>query len=265
MTSFEKLGAIQKKNNSILCVGLDSDIEKIPKHLGKNIDALFEFNKTIIDSTKDLVCAYKINFAFYEQYGVEGFKILKETFDYIPDDIFTIADSKRGDIGNTSRAYAKSCFEYFNADSITVSPFMGEDSVRPFLEYSDKMVFILTLTSNKGSLDFQRLDAEGEPLYKQVINKTKLWAKHEFIGYVFGATNPVELLSIRQIIPDNFVLIPGIGTQGGNIKQIMKANFGKPSVINVSRSVIYASGEKDFAEKAREKALFYKDCLNKYK
>jgi orotidine-5'-phosphate decarboxylase len=128
MTSFEKLRAIQKKNNSLLCVGLDSGIEKIPKHLGKNIDALFEFNKAIIDSTKDLVCAYKINFAFYEQYGIEGFKILKETFDYIPDDIFTIADAKRGDIGNTSKAYAKSCFEYFNADSLTVNPYMGNDS-----------------------------------------------------------------------------------------------------------------------------------------
>jgi len=142
---------------------------------------------------------------------------------------------------------------------------MGEDSVKPFLEYPDRMVFILTLTSNKGSLDFQRLDAEGEPFYKQVINKSKLWAAHDVIGYVFGATHPEELLGIRQIIPDNFVLIPGIGTQGGNIKQIMKANFGRPSVINVSRSVIYASNQEDFTEKAREKALFYKDCLNKYK
>jgi orotidine-5'-phosphate decarboxylase len=257
MNSFTKLTEITKKNSSLLCVGLDTDIKKIPAHLGNDIDNLFVFNREIIEATKDLVCSYKINFAFYEQYGAKGFDILKKTIDAIPEDIFIIADAKRGDIGNTSSAYARSCFEYFRADSITVNPYMGFDSVKPFLEFEDKFVFLLALTSNPGSNDFQRLVSEGKPLYKHVIEKSQSWASHENLGFVVGATHPSELEEVRDMAKENVLLIPGVGTQGGDVEAVLKANRGGHAVINVSRAVIYASGGTDFAEKAREKAVKY--------
>jgi len=262
MTALEKIKNIQKQNNSILCVGLDSDLSRTPKHLGSEINSLLDFNKAIIDSTKDLVCAYKINFAFYEQYGIEGIQVLKETFEYIPKEIFTIADAKRGDIGNTSNAYAKSVFEYFNADSITVNPYMGLDSVAPFLENSNKMVFLLALTSNSGSNDFQRIISEGKPLYQTVIEKSKEWADADKLGYVVGATHPDELREIRKIIPGYCLLIPGIGSQGGNIQATISANSCGPAIINVSRNIIYVSTEKDFTDAIRKKAEFYRDSFN---
>ncbi len=262
MTALEKIKNIQQKNNSLLCVGLDSDLSKIPPHLGKDINSLLDFNKSIIDSTKDLVCAYKINFAFYEQYGTEGFKILNETFDYIPKDIFTIADAKRGDIGNTSSAYAKSVFEYFKADSITVNPYMGKDSVAPFLEFNDKMVFLLALTSNSGSNDFQRIESKEKPLYQSVIEKSMNWSAKEQLGYVVGATHPQELQDIRKIIPEHCLLIPGIGSQGASIEDTISANGGGTAIINVSRDIIYASKDKNFADAARNKAEYYRNAFN---
>ena len=264
MNSYDKLQYISNANNSLLCVGLDTDINKIPGHLGKDISAILEFNKQIIDATKDIVSSYKINFAFYEQYGIEGFDILKKTFDYIPENIFTIADAKRGDIGNTSKAYAKSCFEYFNADSITVNPFMGRDSVMPFLDYSEKLVFLLGLTSNPGSNDFQRLLSNGNPVYKHVFEISGKWAGKEQLGYVVGATHPDELAELRKMMPGTIFLIPGIGAQGGDIKATLQANAHGPAVINASRAVIYASQGKDFAEKAAETALSLKNEFNKY-
>ncbi|MFH1052114.1 MAG: orotidine-5'-phosphate decarboxylase [bacterium] len=262
MTALEKINNIQKQNNSLLCVGLDSDLSKIPEHLGNDVDALLEFNKAIIDSTKDLVCAYKINYAFYEQYGVEGFKVLKETFDYIPKDIFTIADAKRGDIGNTSSAYAKSVFEYFKADSITVNPYMGKDSVAPFLEFKDKMVFLLAITSNSGSNDFQRIVSNGKSLYQSVIETSMNWSGKEQLGYVIGATHPQELKDIRKIIPEHCLLIPGIGSQGGSIGDAISANSGGPAIINVSRDIIYASKDTNFADAVRKKTEYYRNAFN---
>jgi orotidine-5'-phosphate decarboxylase len=262
MTALNKIKVIQKQNNSILCVGLDSDLSKIPQHFGKDINTLLDFNKKIIDSTKDLVCAYKINFAFYEQYGVEGFRILKDTFDYIPKNIFTIADAKRGDIGNTSGAYAKSVFGYFNADSITVNPYMGHDSVAPFLEFNDKMVFLLAMTSNKGSNDFQKIVADGKPFYQTVIEKSKQWSTKEQLGFVVGATQTEELREIRKIIPGHCLLIPGIGSQGGSIPDTISVNSGGPAIINVSRDIIYASQDKDFTDAVRKRAEYYRDSFN---
>lgn len=264
MKSYDKLANARKISDSILCVGLDSEIHKLPEIFKKEVSSLLDFNKAIIEATKELVCAYKINFAFYEQYGVEGYEVLKKTFEAIPENIFTIADAKRGDIGNTSKAYAKSCFEYFGADSITVSPYMGQDSVQPFLDYNDKMVFILALTSNKGSLDFQRLVANGRPIFKHVINKSKLWADPQNLGYVIGATHPDVLKQIREILPNNCFLIPGIGTQGGSIEETIAANGEGPAIINVSRAIIYESNKKDFEYRVREKALFYRNAFNEY-
>ncbi|MDA3844318.1 MAG: orotidine-5'-phosphate decarboxylase [Candidatus Kapabacteria bacterium] len=263
MNTYKKLEAATKKNNSILCCGLDSDVNKIPEFLGRDLDGILEFNRLIIEATKDLVNSYKINFAFYEQYGTEGFDILKKTFEFIPDDIVTIADAKRGDIGNTSKSYAKSCFEYFNADSITVNPYMGYDSYAPFLEYEDKMVFLLALTSNPGSADFQRLIADGKPIYRHVFEKTMARTDDAQLGYVVGATHPDELADLRAIAPKRVLLIPGVGAQGGDVESVIKANTGGPCVINASRGIIYASAGKDFAEKAREKTEFFRAQFNR--
>ena len=263
--SIDKFYEIKEKHNSILCVGLDSDLDKTPEFLGKNVYSLLEFNRQIIEATKDLVCAYKINFAFYEQYGVEGIEVLKKTFDLIPSEIFTIADAKRGDIGNTSKAYARSVYDYFGADSITVHPYMGYDSVRPFLEFEGKFVFLLALTSNNGSKDFQYLEVNGEKLYKKVLSQSVLWGDAERLGYVVGATHPEELGAIRNIVSDRLLLIPGVGVQGGDVELTLKANRSGLAIINVSRDVIYVSNGVDFAEKSREKAIYYRDLFNLYK
>ncbi len=258
MIAYEKLLSTIYKKKSLLCVGLDTDIDKIPIHLGRDLEAILTFNKAIIDATKKYVSSYKINFAFYEKYGQAGFELLKETFDYIPKDIYTIADAKRGDIGNTSESYAKSIFEYFNADSITVSPYMGSDSVKPFLTYKDKMVFLLCLTSNEGSKDFQYLQVDGKPLYQRVLATAQTWAGSEQLGFVVGATHPKELEELRELAPDNFFLIPGIGAQGGDLKATMLANAGANKsnfgLVNSSRAIIYASSGEDYAEKASEMA-----------
>ncbi len=264
MKSSEKLKHKIKENRTFLCAGLDTDINKLPAHMEKSTDNIIEFNRSIIEATKDFVCSYKINFAFYEQYGAKGFEILKETFDIIPDDIFTIADAKRGDIGNTSGAYAKSCFEYFRADSVTVNPYMGKDSVMPFLEHQDKVVFLLALTSNPGSDDFQKIISEDKFVYRYVIEKSSQWAESENIGYVTGATHPNEITEIRRIVPENPLLIPGIGAQGGNLEAVLNAVKGTTALINVSRSLIYASSDKNFANISRKVAENYKHIMSEY-
>lgn len=264
MDSIYKLKQIQKDKQSILCVGLDSDLSKIPDFYEKNVDSLYDFNCRIIDATVEFTSAYKLNFAFYEQYGAKGLEIIKSTIDYIGNRTFIIADSKRGDIGNTSEAYANSCYNYFNADSITVAPYMGFDSVQPFLNFKEKLTFVLALTSNKGSDDFQRLIIDGKPLFMHVIEKCLLWGDVSNLGFVVGATHPDDLLNIRAVIPDNFLLIPGVGTQGGDIKSLLKSNGGSPCTINVSRDIIYAGKDADFTDKVAKKAKFYREEFNRY-
>lgn len=257
MTILKKLEAIQQKNKSRLCVGLDTEISKLPSAFEKTPENIVEFNKAIIEATYDCVCAYKINFAFYEQYGAKGMDALYETLKCIPDDIITIADAKRGDIGNTSRAYANAIFEDMNFDSITVSPYMGSDSVEPFLEYHNKIVFVLALTSNSGSKDFQRLIADGKPIYRHVVETSQSWKSNSELGFVVGATHPTEVSEIRTFAPENVFLIPGVGSQGGDAAATMRANGNAPAIVNVSRAVLYASTGDDFAEKARQQAISF--------
>ena len=253
----KKLISLIKLKKSFLCIGLDSDIEKIPKHLLVYEDPILEFNKSIIDATKDLCVAYKLNIAFYECNGVKGWQTLKNTLDYIPKDIFTIADAKRGDIGNTSNMYAKAFFENMNFDSITVSPYMGSDSVKPFLSFNDKWVILLALTSNKGSIDFQHLSSDNKPIYQHVIEQSSSWGDINNIMYVIGATNAEYLKKIRMIIPDHFLLVPGVGAQGGSLENVI--NFGMTKdcglLVNSSRGIIYAGLNKDFATLARDEAI----------
>ncbi len=264
MKAYEKIKSISEKNDSILCVGLDTDVDKIPYFLGRSARSILEFNRKLIEATSDLVCAYKLNFAFYEVFGSEGFAVLEKTIDAIPDEIAVIADAKRGDIGNTSKAYAKALYERFGADAATVNPYMGIDSVLPFLKYKDKLTFILAMTSNKGSKDFQRLRCEGKTFYKKVIATAKDWGDYSNVGFVTGATHPDVLRKLRQDIRDNFFLIPGIGSQGGDIESVIKANGGCPAIVNVSRSVIFASKAKDYQDAAREQAILFRNAFRKY-
>lgn len=248
------------KKKSFLCIGLDVDLAKIPPHFLKLEDPIFEFNKVIIEMTQDLVVAYKPNTAFYEANGVTGWQSLEKTINYINDnypDIFTIADAKRGDIGNTSSMYAKAFLKDLNFDSITVAPYMGKDSVEPFLAFENKFAIMLALTSNEGALDFQTLKADGKELYKQVLEISKTWKNSERLMYVVGATRPEYFSEIRKIVPDSFLLVPGVGAQGGTLSEVCKYGMNKNVglLINSSRAVIYASNTSDFAEKAREEAL----------
>jgi len=244
---------------SFLCVGLDTDMDRIPKHLLDSEDPVFEFNKTIIDSTKDLVIAYKPNTAFYEALGPTGMHSLKKTIDYIPDDILVIADAKRGDIGNTSRLYAKSFFEYYDADALTVAPYMGSDSVSPFLEYPDRWIIILGLTSNKGSQDFQHLKVGSEqlPLYQSVLETCATYGNSDNTMFVIGATQTDYIKQIRAIVPEHFFLVPGVGAQGGSLAAVAEhgLNDRVGLIVNSSRGIIYASEGKDYGAAAREKAL----------
>lgn len=255
MTRTELFNNIKKKK-SFLCVGLDSDITKIPPHLLKSEDPIFEFNKQIIDATKDLCVSYKPNMAFYETQGVKGWISLEKTITYINvncPDIFTIADAKRGDIGNTSKMYAKAFLETLNFDSITVAPYMGEDSVVPFLEYKNKWVILLALTSNPGSKDFQTKNN----LYQQVLETSKKWSTPDNMMYVVGATKAEMLTDIRKIVPESFLLVPGVGAQGGSLSEVAKYGMNKQCglLVNSSRGIIYASAGEDFAEKARVEAM----------
>lgn len=248
----------QKK--SFLCIGLDVDLNKIPKHLLATEDPIFEFNKAIIDATHELCVAYKPNTAFYEAYGIKGWLALKKTIQYLNKnhpEIFTIADAKRGDIGNTSRMYAKAFFEDLGFDSVTVAPYMGKDSVEPFLEFKDKHTILLALTSNEGAFDFQTKSVEGMELYKQVLETSKTWTNAENLMYVVGATKAEFLADIRRIIPHNFLLVPGVGAQGGSLETVCKYGITQDVglLINASRGIIYASNSSDFAEKVAAQAF----------
>jgi len=253
-----------KIKKSFLCVGLDVDLDKIPLHLLALEDPIFEFNKAIIDATHDLAVAYKPNTAFYEAYGIKGWISLQKTINYINEnhpEIFTIADAKRGDIGNTSSMYAKAFFEDLNFDSVTVAPYMGKDSVEPFLAFENKHTILLALTSNEGAFDFQTLKlpegSGGNELYKQVLETSKTWKNSKNLMYVVGATKAEYFREIRKIVPDSFLLVPGVGAQGGSLSEVCKygMNDNVGLLINSSRAIIYASTGTDFAEKAREEAL----------
>lgn len=258
MTTPELVKEIKRKR-SFLCIGLDVDLEKIPPHLLKEEDPIFAFNKAIIEATHHLAVAYKPNLAFYEAYGIRGLKALGKTIDYLNEkhpEIFTIADAKRGDIGNTSGMYAKAFFEDLDFDSVTVAPYMGKDSVEPFLAFEDKHTILLALTSNEGAYDFQTQKVDGEELYKQVLKTSKTWQNSENLMYVVGATKAEFLADIREIIPESFLLVPGVGAQGGSLQEVCKYGMTKNVglLINSSRGIIYASNGTDFAGAAAEKA-----------
>jgi len=261
MKFVDKLLAAGRRNKSLLCIGLDPDVTLMPEA------SLFDFNKAIIDATADLACAYKPNMAFYEALGTDGLKALQKTVEYIPDFIPVIGDGKRGDIGNTAKAYAKALFEIFGFDAATVNPYLGYDSVQPFLEYEDKGIFILCRTSNPGATDFQSLmDAKGTPLYEAVARKAREWDVHGNIGLVVGATYPDDLKAIRHLCPEMPLLIPGIGAQSGDLTSAVKNGIdarGENAIISVSRQVLYASKGKDFARAARQSAQRIRNDINK--
>lgn len=258
MTTAEIFSQIQKKK-SFLCIGLDVDLNKIPQFLLEKEDPIFEFNKAIIDATHHLCVAYKPNTAFYEAYGIKGWKSLEKTIHYLNEnhpEVFTIADAKRGDIGNTSTMYAKAFFEDLSFDSVTVAPYMGKDSVEPFLAFENKHTILLALTSNQGAFDFQTKKVDEQELYKQVLKTSKTWNNSENLMYVVGATKAEFLADIRQIIPNSFLLVPGVGAQGGNLQDVCKYGMNSQVglLINSSRGIIYASNKSDFAEAAAKKA-----------
>jgi orotidine-5'-phosphate decarboxylase len=270
MNRSELISLIRQKK-TYLCIGLDSDIEKIPESLLKYDDPIFEFNKQIVEATSDLCVAYKPNIAFYEAMGAKGWETLKKTMDAMPKDVFTIADAKRGDIGNTSQLYARAFFDKrysgFSFDAVTVAPYMGSDSVKPFLSYPDKWAIILALTSNDGSDDFQRQAMQsGKPLYQEVLEKSSSWAGTDRIMYVAGATRAGQFKDIRSIVPDHFLLVPGVGAQGGDLELVSKIGINKDCglLVNASRSIIYASSAENFAEKAREEALSMKRVMESF-
>ncbi len=258
MTTQEIFEQIKKKK-SFLCVGLDADINKIPRFLMDTTDPIFAFNKEIIDATHDVTVAYKPNLAFYESLGVSGWNSLEKTVNYIRykyPDLFIIADAKRGDIGNTSNLYARAFFDAMDFDAVTVAPYMGEDSVKPFLTYVGHWVIVLALTSNKGASDFQYVTQDGEPLFKKVLNQSKAWGSNENMMYVVGATRAEMLKEIREVVPDHFLLVPGVGAQGGSLAQVARNGMNDKCglLVNSSRAIIYASDGQDFALKAGEAA-----------
>ncbi|WP_336835784.1 orotidine-5'-phosphate decarboxylase [Sphingobacterium siyangense] len=261
MTRAELIHQIKAKR-SFLCVGLDTDLTKIPEHLLDDEDPIYSFNKAIIDATADLCVAYKPNIAFYECYGIKGWQSLQKTWAALPKDCFSIADAKRGDIGNTSGRYAMAFFDEKTSglgfDSITIAPYMGKDSVTPFLDFSDKWAIVLALTSNEGSLDFQNFEnKEGLQLFEQVIDKVNTWGTPENLMYVVGATRGEGFIKIREHAPDHFLLVPGVGAQGGSLEDVCKFGMNKDCglLVNSTRGIIYASKGLDFAERAREEAL----------
>ena len=265
MTRRQLIEQIQLKK-SYLCVGLDTDFDKIPTHLKSHPDAIFEFNKQIIDATKDLCVAYKINTAFYEVLGSKGWDIMERTVNYIPAEHFTIADAKRGDICNTSSQYAKAFFETLSFDSVTVAPYMGEDSVKPFLAFDNKWAIVLGLTSNAGSKDFEQQKMGDNFLYETVLKKVSTWGNDGNLMFVIGATKATVLAEIRKIIPDHFLLVPGVGFQGGSLEEVSKYGLNKDCglLVNASRAIIYASEKEDFPAEARAIALQYQTEMAGY-
>ncbi|MCB0823197.1 MAG: orotidine-5'-phosphate decarboxylase [Bacteroidales bacterium] len=259
MTKKELFKLIQQKR-SFLCIGLDTDLKRIPQHLLNEEDPIFAFNKAIIDATHDITLAYKPNIAFYESLGAKGWISLEKTINYLSQfDVFTIADAKRGDIGNTSALYARAFFENLSFDAVTVAPYMGSDSVSPFLGYENKWVILLALTSNKGAFDFQLIKNKetNRQLFEEVLETSGNWGNSENMMYVVGATKAEMLADIRKIIPDHFLLVPGVGAQGGSLDEVVKYGMNETCglIVNSSRGIIYASGESDFAETARQNAL----------
>jgi len=257
--TLDKLISEIRKKNSFLCIGLDVDLNKIPTHLLQEKDPIFEFNKAIIDATHHLTVAYKPNIAFYEAYGIKGWKSLKKTIDYLNQNypnIFTIADAKRGDIGNTSTMYAKAFFEDLAFDAVTVAPYMGKDSIEPFLSFQNKHTILLALTSNQGAFDFQTQKIKDKEVYKTVLETSKSWDKSENLMYVVGATKAEYFKEIREIIPNSFLLVPGVGAQGGNLEDVCKYGLTKDVglLVNSSRGIIYASIGLDFERKAADEA-----------
>lgn len=255
-----------KEKRSFLCVGLDTDQTKIPRHLQSSADAVFEFNKAIIDATKDQCVCYKINTAFYEAQGLKGWEAMEKTLHYIPSTHFKIADAKRGDIGNTSAQYAKTFFETLPFDAVTVAPYMGEDSVRPFLEYENKFAIVLGLTSNKGANDFELKKIGNDYLYEKVLSTVSSWGTIDNLMFVVGATQATELINIRNIIPDHFLLVPGVGFQGGSLEDVSKYALNKDCglLVNASRAIIYAGEHENFASEATAIASQYQIEMSKY-
>lgn len=255
-----------RAKKSYLCVGLDTDIDKIPEHILSETDPVFAFNKAIIDATREYCVAYKINTAFYEALGLKGWEAMEKTVKYIGEDHFTIADAKRGDIGNTSDQYAKAFFSSLPFDSVTVAPYMGEDSVKPFLQYKDKWAIVLGLTSNKGASDFELQQAGDELLYQKVLKTVSSWGSPENLMFVVGATQADEFINIRKLTPDHFYLVPGVGAQGGSLKEISEKAMNKDVgiLVNASRAIIYASSKEDFAEAAANVARGYQEEMKGY-
>ena len=255
-----------RQKKSVLCVGLDTDISKIPPHLQTHDDPVFSFNKAIIDATCEQAVAYKINTAFYESQGIKGWESLSKTLEYIPKNIFTIADAKRGDIGNTSEHYARTFFFTYPFDSVTVAPYMGHDSVQPFMKYDGKWAIVLGLTSNAGSADFQLQHSGEELLYQLVLQTVASWGTPANTMFVVGATRKEQLANIRELLPDHFFLVPGVGTQGGDVATVCRnaMNDDVGLLINVSRAIIFAGAEGDFAERAHDMAVKYQNEMSKF-
>lgn len=263
----QELAAQIKQKGSYLCIGLDTDPARIPSFLHKEKDPVFEFNRRIIDATQDLCVAYKPNIAFYESLGPAGWESLAKTLEYIPEEQFTIADAKRGDIGNTADRYATTFFEQYPFDAITVAPYMGKDSVTPFLKYKNKWTIVLGLTSNEGSNDFQQLQLNnGKQLYQQVIDSSKEWGNSDQLMYVVGATKAKAFQEIRAQVPDHFFLVPGVGAQGGDLETVSRLGMNKHCglLVNSSRGILYAGNDANFAKAAREKALAIKNDMTEY-
>ncbi len=267
MNLSELFAQIQAKR-SYLCIGLDTDLDKIPPHLRSSEDPIFEFNKQIIDATHQYCVAYKPNLAFYEALGPRGWESLQKTLQYIPDDVFTIADAKRGDIGNTAGFYAKTFFEYLGFDAVTVAPYMGEDSVKPFLQHKGKWVVLLAHTSNPGSQDFQMIETKnsGMKLYEEVILKAMQWGSAEQLMFVVGATQADKIAGIRKLAPDNFFLVPGIGAQGGDLRAVSESGMNSRCglLVNSSRAIIYSSAGTDFTDVAGKEANKVQAEMNRY-
>lgn len=261
-----KLSAACQKNKSFVCIGLDPDPSRFPDALRTAVDPLYTFNRAIIEQTSDIVCAYKLNLAFYEVQGPRGLEAMERTIRAIPDDVVIIGDAKRGDIDNTARMYARALFEYYRFDAATVNPYQGRDSVQPFLDYQDRGVFILCLNSNASAREFQDLSVNGHPLYMEVAQAARRWNEHGNAGLVVGATNADALTEIRSAAPDMPMLIPGIGAQGGDLATVVRAGVdakGSGILINASRSILYASGGGDFAQASRRAAIDLKDEINR--
>jgi orotidine-5'-phosphate decarboxylase len=257
-----------KRKGSYLCVGLDTDLTKIPAHLLAEKDPVFEFNKQIIDATHEFCIAYKPNLAFYEALGLKGWESLQKTLDYIPKPLFTIADAKRGDIGNTSALYASAFFEQFSFDAITVAPYMGEDSIKPFLKFNDKWTIVLAHTSNPGAADFQLIESKisGRKLYEDVLLQTQKWGSPDRMMFVVGATQTDKIQNIRSLAPDYFFLVPGVGAQGGDLEQVSKFGMNRECglIVNSARAILYASNGKDFAKAAMQEARKVKEEMAQY-